>query len=302
MRRARRIHLFHGVAGKYGLDAPVDIAPVVASFDRLLFANVDRLMRYAEAGLVDPESPRAALVGYPKVDCLVDGSLNRLGIERALGLDGRIPTVLYAPTWSPHSSLNTDGEQIIRILADLGVNVVVKLHDRSLDGSARGAGGVNWRRRLGQLSRNRRVHLAEGSDACPYLFVADVLVTDHSSVGFEYMLLDRPIVVVDSPQLLRQGRINPQKAALLRSAAHVIDSGDRVGTAVQAALASPATFSAQRRAISNELFYRPGSATARAVACVYDVLELPALAHAPAAAATAVSTMTPFEVRARQTS
>ena len=26
-RRAKRIHLFHGVAGKYGLDAPVKIAP-----------------------------------------------------------------------------------------------------------------------------------------------------------------------------------------------------------------------------------------------------------------------------------
>src|SRR5262249_40749452 len=37
-----RIHLFHGVAGKYGLDAPVHIAPVVSTFDRLLFPNRDR--------------------------------------------------------------------------------------------------------------------------------------------------------------------------------------------------------------------------------------------------------------------
>ena len=78
-RRTRRIHLFHGVAGKYGLDAPTRIAPVVATFDRLMFPNHDRLMRYAEAGLVDPDSPTAALIGYPKVDCLVDGSLNRVG-------------------------------------------------------------------------------------------------------------------------------------------------------------------------------------------------------------------------------
>jgi hypothetical protein len=71
-RRPRRIHLFHGVAGKYGLDAPTHIAPVVATFDRLLFPNRDRLRRYVEAGLVDLDGPVAALVGYPKVDCLVD--------------------------------------------------------------------------------------------------------------------------------------------------------------------------------------------------------------------------------------
>ena len=51
-RRTRRIHLFHGVAGKYGLDAPLDLAPTVRSFDRLLFPNEDRLQRYIESALV----------------------------------------------------------------------------------------------------------------------------------------------------------------------------------------------------------------------------------------------------------
>jgi hypothetical protein len=32
-RRTKRVHFFHGVAGKYGLDAPVRIAPIVATFD-----------------------------------------------------------------------------------------------------------------------------------------------------------------------------------------------------------------------------------------------------------------------------
>src|SRR5580692_4208734 len=83
-RRTRRIHLFHGVAGKYGLDAPTRIAPVVATFDRLMFPNRGRLDRYADAGLVDPDGTAAALIGYPKVDCLVDGSLDRSAIQRRL--------------------------------------------------------------------------------------------------------------------------------------------------------------------------------------------------------------------------
>jgi glycosyltransferase involved in cell wall biosynthesis len=281
-RRTRRLHLFHGVAGKYDLDSPTKIAPVVATFDRLMFANLDRLRRYADAGLVDPDSPRAALIGYPKVDCLVDGSLNRSAIMAALGLDADKPTVLYAPTWSPHSSLNSVGDQIIRSLAQLGVNLIVKLHDRSLETTARGSGGIDWRARLKQLAEKSAVHLAEGSNASPYLYVADCLVTDHSSVGFEYTLLDRPIVVMHSPELLRHGRINPQKAELLQSASHVVHTADVVAATVTRALQHPAELSPVRRRVANELFYRPGTATARAVDVIYRLVGLPALAPAPA--------------------
>ena len=131
------------------------IAPVVATFDRLMFPNRDRLMRYAEAGLVDPDGPAAALIGYPKVDCLVDGSLDRRAIELDSGSTPTVPTVLYAPTWSPHSSLATMGEAIIAALAGLDVNVIVKLHDRSFDPVATGAGGVDWRTRIAGSCRNR---------------------------------------------------------------------------------------------------------------------------------------------------
>jgi GT2 family glycosyltransferase len=302
-RRTRRVHLFHGVAGKYGLDAPTDIAPLIATFDRLMFANLDRLRRYADAGLVDPESPQAALVGYPKADCLVDGSLDRRQIMSSLGLKVQIPTVLYAPTWSPHSSLNTSGEDIIRALAGLGVNVIVKLHDRSLDLTERGCGGVDWRQRFERLCRDDRIHLADGSDASPYLYSADLLVTDHSSVGFEFMLLDRPIIVMDAPELLRHGRINPQKAALLRSASHVVRHSKELTAAVVAAFDDPGQHSARRRAISSELFYRPGEATTRAVQCIYQVLGLPMRVSAPAPPLDSTAHPVPlasFEMGARQ--
>jgi glycosyltransferase involved in cell wall biosynthesis len=273
-RCSRRVHLFHGVAGKYGLDAPTRIAPVVATFDRLLFPNRDRLSRYAEAGLIDQDGATAALVGYPKVDRLVDGSLERGAIQHALGLDPAAPTVLYAPTWSPYSSLNIAGEEIIRSLARLGGNVIVKLHDRSYDRSARGSGGVDWRTRIEGLCREWGVHLAQDFDASPYLFIADALVTDHSSVGFEFMLLDRPVVVIDCPELLVKARVNPDKVTLLRGAADVVAAADIAG-AVRRAIADPLRLSQQRRRVAGELFYDPGGASARAALCIYDVLGLP---------------------------
>jgi CDP-Glycerol:Poly(glycerophosphate) glycerophosphotransferase len=274
-RRSVRLHLFHGVAGKYGLDAPVHIAPVIRSFDRLLFANDDRLHKYIEAGLIEDEGPRGQLIGYPKCDCLVDGSLDRQQIEEALGLDPSRPTVLYAPTWSAFSSLNSVGAELLSQLGQLDVNVIVKLHDRSFDARSQSAASIDWRRELESLCRSWRVHRAEDADISPYLFVSDVLITDHSSAGFEFMLLDRPIVVIDCPQLIEKARVAPDKVRLLRNASTVARSDTTAITrAVERSLEDPSAGSNARRTVASRMFYRPGTATARAVQCVYDALEL----------------------------
>jgi hypothetical protein len=286
-RRARRVHLFHGVAGKYGLDAPVEIAPTVASFDRLLFPNRERHDSYLAAGLVGPE--RAALVGYPKTDCLVDGSIDGGAVRRRLGLTDGTPVVIYAPTWSPHSSLHSMGEAVIDALAAAGYQVIVKLHDRSYDPSARGGGGIDWAARLARWDAHPRVRVVRDPDVSPYLCASDALVTCHSSVGFEFMLLDRPIVVLESEDLVRHAQINPRKVALMRSAADVAAGADDVPRLVERQLADPRRYAAARRAIARELFHGAGSATSRAVAVIYDLLELeapaPAAVH-PARAAT----------------
>ena len=123
------------------------------------------------------------------------------------------------------------------------------------------------------MCRDQGAHLAREYDAAPYLYVADALVTDHSSVGFEFMLLDRPVVVVDCPELIEKARVNPEKVTLLRSAAEVV-AADDVASGVRRALAEPSRFSARRRQIAADLFYCPGGATSRAVDCVYGVLDL----------------------------
>lgn len=275
LRRCRdRVHVFHGVAGKYGLDAPVDLAREIATFSCLMFPNQDRLQRYVEAGLVASDPRSAALVGYPKADAVLDGTLSREAVLSRVGLAGSRPIVLYAPTWSPYSSLNVMGERIIAALDRAGYEVIVKLHDRSYDRLARGSGGVDWAERLAGYASHPRVRVVRDADATPLLFVADALVTDHSSIGFEYMLLDRPLVVVDCPQLIANAHINPDKVQELREAADVVDAAEAVPEAVRAALADPSRHSEARRRIAARLFYDAGSATSRAVSVMYDLLDL----------------------------
>jgi glycosyltransferase involved in cell wall biosynthesis len=279
-RRTRRIHLFHGVAGKYGLDAPVELAATVAAFDCLMFINADRRRRYIDAGLVRDDEYAAPLIGYPKIDCLVDGSLDRVEIARSLSLDPNTPIVLYAPTWSPYSSLNEFGQAIIEGLAAEGLQVIVKLHDRSYDCRSRGSGGIDWTARLAKYEKHPLIRVARQPDGSPFMVVADAMVSDHSSIAFEYMLLDRPLVVVDRPELIEQARINVEKVRQLRQAAFVVRDPDQLVATIVESLHRPRQLSEERTRIANSLFYKPGTATERALAHIYRNLNLP-LASAP---------------------
>lgn len=283
-RHTRRIHLFHGVAGKYNLDAPVDLAPTVSAFDCLMFVNADRRNRYIEAGLAADDDRRAPIVGYPKVDCLVDGSLDRETIARSLQLDPSVPTVIYAPTWSPESSLNTGGLDVVERLAAEGLQVIVKLHDRSYDRQQRGSGGIDWADELRRYDSHALVRIARESNGCPFMVASDAMVSDHSSIAFEYMLLDRPLIVVDRPALIHKAGINREKVERLRAAADVATDPRMVANTVLAALRQPQRLSVARTRTAADLFFEPGTATDRALAEIYRLIDLPMPAATVAAA------------------
>jgi hypothetical protein len=241
---------------------------------RLFFVNERRLHNFIAAGAIDADSPAIRLVGMPKADCLVDGTFQRADELASLGLDPSRPTVLYAPTWSPASSLNAMGEALVGGLLKLPVNVIVKLHDRSRDLRARYSGGVDWAARLQPLLPPGRAALAPGHDISPYLVASDLMVTDHSSAGIR-VPAPRPPDRPDPSSAADRAREHPRR---LREPARVgLRLGGRRGgaiAAVERGLADPDARSAERQRVAADLFYRPGGATARAVAALYDAIEL----------------------------
>ena len=272
-RGTRRVQMFHGVAGKYTnvYDTPEES---VRGWDRLFFINQRRLRNFIRSGALDADSKAARLVGMPKVDCLVDGSLSRDEVLKKLGIDPARRVILYAPTWSEHSSLVTMGKELVEQLIAAGYAVIVKLHDRSHDPEDANSGGVDWVSLLGPLLRASGGHLAMGTDSCPYLAAADLMITDHSSVGFEYLLLDRPLVRIEVPKLLREANVNPEYVELLAEASLTVRSAGEVLGAVEMSLAQPEQRSESRRAIAAELFHSPGNATSLAVKELYDLMDL----------------------------
>ena len=272
-RGTRRIQMFHGVGGKFShdYDSP---STSMRRWHRLFFVNRRRLENFIRAGAIDPTSDAPRLIGMPKVDCLVDGSLRRDDILHRLRMDPARPTVLYAPTWSAASSLNVLGTELLEGLLRRPWNVLVKLHDRSRDPRPFYSGGIDWVERINRLMAGKSGHLVSDADICPSLVAADVMITDHSSAGFEYLLLDRPLVRIHMPELLRSTNASEDYVRLLADAAHSVESAASALDAVERGLTDPSAGSASRRAVAEDLFYRAGTATARAVGEMYEVMEL----------------------------
>ncbi|MFF9023122.1 bifunctional glycosyltransferase/CDP-glycerol:glycerophosphate glycerophosphotransferase [Streptomyces eurythermus] len=128
--------------------------------------------------------------GSPRNDVLVRGGPG--GFRERHGIPADHTVVLYAPTRRDYRR----GGYVERIdlagfAAGLGEGhtLVVRLHPSLADGPARGMG-------LAELARRRIVVDATGEPHLPdVLLAADVLVTDYSSVMFDYAVLDRPIVI-----------------------------------------------------------------------------------------------------------
>jgi hypothetical protein len=210
----------------------------------------------------------------PKADCLVDGSLQRDDVLRSLGIDPARRTVLYAPTWTPYASLNVMGEELITRLGEAGFCVIVKLHDNSRDSDPRNSGGINWVERLTPILQAHGGHLAARGAVAPYMAAADVMISDHSSAGFEYLLLDRPLIRIEMPELIARTNIHPDYVELLVKASTTVRNPEETVAAARAAYTDLTRQSGARKMVAAELFYKPGTATSRAITELYKVMEL----------------------------
>ncbi|MGA5317874.1 bifunctional glycosyltransferase/CDP-glycerol:glycerophosphate glycerophosphotransferase [Streptomyces pseudogriseolus] len=196
------VHTHHGTPLKYAgadlLDKPgarlhFDVPQMLRRADRWdhsLVANRHSELVWERAFPCHFVSLRS---GSPRNDVLVRGDEERARATRErLGIPEGDTVVLYAPT---RRDYRRDGlvERIdlARFAADLGEGrtLVVRLHPTLADGPARG---------LGLSELHRRGVLVDATDepeVQDVLLAADVLVTDYSSVMFDYALLDRPVVV-----------------------------------------------------------------------------------------------------------
>ncbi len=255
---ATRIQIFHGLSFRNKAVRPDNMG-----CDHYFLVGPYMRRRFAEAGLLSEDDPRAIHVGFMKTDRLLNGEIERSRLLAEYGLRGDRPIVLYAPTGARENSLEIMGEAVIeRLVAGDRYDLLVKPHDHPKNKS------VDWLERLGRFE-GEHCRIMREPDVIKLLFLADLLISDASSVASEYSLLDRPMIFLDTPELIAKAQTADNSMTDLdtwgRKGGDVVERPDDVVRAVDYSLAHPQGLSEVRRAMARDLFYNPGQATEAAI-------------------------------------
>lgn len=191
----RYVNTWHGIPWKHmGIDVEGDaftfenVARNFLQCSDLFLPNkftAETLLRTQNVQGIVGRKPR--IIGSPRVDRMLNQTVeDKQGILERIGLSGQRPVVFYAPTWrgrmDERQSNGQDILAVIRTIAAHDVDVIVRAHyfaGGSLSGS--------------KLPGNVWIP-HESIDTNELLGVTDVLVSDYSSLIFDFAALARPII------------------------------------------------------------------------------------------------------------
>jgi len=172
--------------------------------------------------------------------------------------------VLYAPTWGAGSSLEAMGEAVVKILLTMGLTLVIKLHDHTLN-------DPYWREKVKEW-KGLGASIYQDPDIVPAMAASDLLLSDLSSVANEYLLLDRPIVYLAAPDYEKRYGDTIDLKTWGLAAGPLVKEEDQLSKAILEALDQPLAYSEVRRKMANNLFYNPGQATQKAVDVIRELI------------------------------
>lgn len=131
------------------------------------------------------------VTGMPKLDNVFNETYDKKTLLHQFGLDPNNKTLLFAPTFNEEFSIVPAIQDRLRSYIPDYINIIIKLH---------GVAPEEWKdhyRRLAQTDRN--IYYSEDYDICPYIVASDVLLTDLSSVIYEFLATGKPVILYDSP-------------------------------------------------------------------------------------------------------
>ena len=186
------------------------------------------------------------------------------------------PVLLFAPTYTPGlTALEVLPEQWMQALCARHetLTIAVKLHPHTA------ARFPEWQALYQRLAAAQpRVVLLEDCDSNVYDLLphADILLTDVSSVAFNFLAFDRPVVFVDNPRRQDSPRNEPDGLAWQwRDMGERVTSQEELERAVDRALASPENLSPRRQEYRRRRFgeLADGGAAARIAGALLDLVE-----------------------------
>ncbi len=207
---------------------------------------------------------RIADTGQPRIDLMLGADAHaRARIRQRLGLDADARIVLYAPTWRGSlDGASLDAELVSGAIARLAGHGAIVLF----------SGHHMVARKLGPLPEGA-MPVPAGTDITELMAVVDVLVTDYSSILFDFLPSGRPVVlyVPDLEQYRRERGLYFDIDTLPVQACHTADALEQ---ALSQALAArtPGHDDAARREAARQAYWplEDGGSAARTVRFLFE--------------------------------
>ncbi|MFC1887797.1 CDP-glycerol glycerophosphotransferase family protein [Candidatus Cloacimonadota bacterium] len=186
--------------------------------------------------------------GWSKIDYIL--SYPTENIRKKLNLPEDKKIILYAPTFSPKMQSSYDLLPVIPDMIRKDEYWLIKFHEL-------------MKKRISRIFQNyltKNCTIIENEDITPYLHAADVLISDTSSVVYEFMALDKPVITFKTISRFDKG-IN-------------IDQPDDLRIAIDRAIENPAEHKHNRTIHLNEINpYKDSKTGERIISCLEEILE-----------------------------
>lgn len=175
--------------------------------------------------------------------------------------DNAKPILLYAPSWSNDARQFSIDLDILNALSHQEVcNVIIRPHPNLLIPEK--CHGIKWREIIDEIIVNNRriaLHAGRGTSIYDILGCTDILMGDISSMVYEFLVLDRPIILYLKKGV---GEFYQSEEFVLETekACHNLDNADELETMLLNCLRNKESLSAERKKMLAKSLHNPGKA------------------------------------------
>jgi len=177
-----KVQIFHGLAGEkkghFRIRDYFDLYLTQGAYFTERFVELSK--KYKNFEVIE--------TGWCKLDKLYSISNKTVAKkEELLKVYDAKQMILYAPTFSPSLSSALELENVIEKLSNQeDILVIIKFHDKMK---------YEW---IEIYKKMKNVLIIEADDITQSLQMADVMISDSSSVVYEFILLDKPVITLNS--------------------------------------------------------------------------------------------------------
>lgn len=266
--RGRWVVMWHGVGGGFKLSRSC-MRKMFAQYD-LAFTASDFYKHHSKE---DEISQKMRTTGYPRTDLLLKKALSRREVLNMLGLPLDRKNILYAPTWAHYYrdflwETTQSFEDIEDFCKTNNCSFLTRMHHF-------------WYRRNPKKRRNLEEKTKQSkyifdlspqkyADVQHILYIADVLITDWSSIVNDFILLNRPMIFLDTELPTRE--VGTYQLGPEDRVGYIVKNRAQFFEKLQEAIDNPKLFEKKRRAIIKKLYeHLDGNSSKR---CAQEIVKL----------------------------